>query len=99
LQILFITRKYPPAVGGMEKVSYVLGKELSRRHNISLVAWGGSQKWLIWFLPKAFVQALWTTWRRPISVVHLGDGLLAPIGLVLKDTRWWYLFVLSAWMQ
>jgi glycosyltransferase involved in cell wall biosynthesis len=84
LNLLFITRKYPPAVGGMENVSYALSQELSRQVPTTVIAWGGSHVWLLYFLPKAFIQGLWQIHRRRITHVHLADGLLAPLGLALK---------------
>jgi glycosyltransferase involved in cell wall biosynthesis len=84
MKLLFITRKYPPSVGGMEKVSYNLSQELSKQIPTTIIAWGGSQKWLFYFLPKAFLQSLFLIPAKRITNVHLADGLLAPLGLVLK---------------
>jgi glycosyltransferase involved in cell wall biosynthesis len=83
-RLLFITRKYPPSVGGMEKVSYDLSSELSKIISTTIIAWGGSQKWLLYFLPKAFFQSLFFIPSKKITNIHLADGLLAPLGLVLK---------------
>ncbi len=37
---------------------------------------------LVWFLPYAFCKALFS--RRSYDVIHLGDGVLAPLGWFLK---------------
>jgi glycosyltransferase involved in cell wall biosynthesis len=84
MKLLFITRKYPPSVGGMEKVSFDLSNELSKKVPTKIIAWGGSQKWLPWFITKAFFQSVYYIPRYKITNVHLGDGLLAPLGLLLK---------------
>ena len=84
IKLLFITRKYPHSVGGMEKVSYCLGEELKKKVDTKIIAWGKSQKWLPYFLPKAFFEALIIIYRDGITNIHLGDGLLAPLGLLLK---------------
>jgi glycosyltransferase involved in cell wall biosynthesis len=84
VRLLFITRKYPPSVGGMEKVSYNLSQELSKQIPTSIIAWGGSQKWLPFFLIKAFFQSLFTIPSKNITNIHIADGLLSPLGLVLK---------------
>jgi glycosyltransferase involved in cell wall biosynthesis len=84
VRLLFITRKYPPSVGGMEKVSYNLSQELSKQIPTSIIAWGGSQKWLPFFLIKAFFQSLFTIPSKNITNIHIADGLLTPLGLVLK---------------
>jgi glycosyltransferase involved in cell wall biosynthesis len=84
VNLLFITRKYPPSVGGMEKVSYDLSNELSKKIPTTIISWGGSQKWLFYFLPKAFFQSLFFIPSKKITNIHLADGLLAPLGLALK---------------
>jgi glycosyltransferase involved in cell wall biosynthesis len=83
MRILFITRKYPPSIGGMEKVSYELAQSLGKQTDITVIAWGGSQKFLPFFLAKAFFLSLWQIPTKKITHIHLGDGVLAPFGLVL----------------
>ncbi len=46
MSLLFITRKFPPMKGGMEKVAYELYAHLSKITNVELIKWGGSNKWL-----------------------------------------------------
>lgn len=84
MKVLFITRKFPPMVGGMEKVSLALSSEFSKKVETSVIAWGGSQKHLPWVLPKMLIQARYLIDRNKITHVHLGDALLAPLGWVLK---------------
>lgn len=82
--ILFITRKFPPSKGGMERVAYELSRHLSKVANIKLVKWGGSNKWLPLILPYFFLKSLWVLISRKVRVIYLQDGLLAPLGLALK---------------
>jgi phosphatidylinositol alpha-1,6-mannosyltransferase len=83
--ILFITRKHPPSVGGMQKLSYQLIQAISQRTATRVVAWGGSQAFLPVFLPYAFLRAiLILATRRDVALIHLGDSVLAPLGMVLK---------------
>lgn len=84
MKLLFITRKYPPMVGGMEKLSYALAKEFKRQTDTTLITWGKSQKYLPYFLLSAFIKALYFIPTKKIDHIHLGDALLAPLGLVLK---------------
>jgi phosphatidylinositol alpha-1,6-mannosyltransferase len=84
MRTLYITRKYPPAVGGMENYSYELVRALERRHPMTVIAWGGSQKWLPYFAIKAFVQTLWFVRRDNVGRIHIGDSVLAPLGVVIK---------------
>jgi len=83
--ILFITRKHPPSVGGMQKLSYQLIQAISQRTKTQVVAWGGSQVFLPVFLPYALLRAsLVLATRRDVALIHLGDSVLAPLGMVLK---------------
>jgi len=83
-KILFITRKFPPSVGGMETAAYELYNALHGTGQIDLVAWGGSNKWLpvvyFWLFARAVVSVLV---RRP-DVILLQDGVMAPLGWALK---------------
>ena len=85
--ILFITRNYPPKTGGLEAYSYHLIREFESRatgtsvHKIVLTRSVGH---LVWFLPYGFARALYLILRHSIPSVHLCDGLLAPVGLLLK---------------
>ncbi|WP_322795148.1 glycosyltransferase family 4 protein [Tepidiforma sp.] len=72
--LLFITRKFPPAVGGMEEFS----AQLAARYPgpLRLVALRRGQRWLPLFLARAALACL--RHRGRAEVVHLGDALLAP---------------------
>ncbi len=83
--ILFLTRKHPPSVGGMQKLSYQLIQAVSQQTETRVVAWGGSQVFLPVFLPYALLRAiLILATRRDVTLIHLGDPVLAPLGVVLK---------------
>jgi glycosyltransferase involved in cell wall biosynthesis len=84
MKLLFITRKYPPSVGGMENLSYHLAKEFKKSPNFKLISWGGSQIWLPFFAIYAFFKAGWLIVTRKVNHVHLGDGVLAPVGLAIR---------------
>ncbi len=84
MRILFITRKYPPSVGGMQNLSYQLISELKRHVEADVIAWGGSQKWLPFFLVWAFIRGMWLVWTKPVQAVHIGDPLLALLGLGIR---------------
>lgn len=84
MRILFITRKYPPSVGGMENVSYSLAQALNKEAPTTVIAWGKSQKYLPYFYIKAFVQAIWLIPTKRITHIYLGDAVLSPLGLMIK---------------
>lgn len=84
MNILFITRKHPPSVGGMEKFSYYLSSTLSRYANTRKIVWGGSQKWLPFFMIHAFLKAGRICAKKNVDVIHLGDPVLSILGAMLK---------------
>lgn len=84
MRILHITRKYPPSVGGMQKVNFHLFQSLKEVEQVELVSWGGSQKWLPLALLYLFSKSLWILLRKDIDLIHLGDAFLSPMGLFLR---------------
>lgn len=80
MRVLFITRKYPPQVGGMESFSFGLINNISCEKEAIIL--NKKQIHLIWWLPYALIKSLFKA--RKVDYVHLGDGLLAPLGLIIK---------------
>jgi phosphatidylinositol alpha-1,6-mannosyltransferase len=78
MRVLFVTRKYPPRVGGMESLSYGLTTGFPEPK--TLLALRRSQKHLIWFLPYVVLRVAFTAHRY--DVIHLGDAMLGSAGLV-----------------
>ena len=83
-KLLVITRNYPPQIGGLENYSFNLVAELKRYMSVKVIALGQTKPHLIWFMPAALMIGLIAARTRPIRLVHLCDGLLAPIGRLLK---------------
>ncbi|MBU2634014.1 MAG: glycosyltransferase family 4 protein [Nanoarchaeota archaeon] len=80
--LMFISRKFPPSVGGMQKQNYELYQELTKYFNVNLTAMGKNQGNLLWFFPYAFLKSLFIS--KKMNVVLLGDGVLSPIGYLIK---------------
>jgi glycosyltransferase involved in cell wall biosynthesis len=78
MRVLFVTRKYPPKLGGMESLSYGLTTGFPEPK--TTIALGRSQAHLIWFLPYVIVRLALTAFRY--DVIHLGDAMLGVAGLV-----------------
>ncbi|MFC1648891.1 glycosyltransferase family 4 protein [Nanoarchaeota archaeon] len=75
MKILFITRKYPPIVGGMEQYSYRLIKEFSNSDNkIHKITLGKRQYWLPLFIPHALFKGWKICRKKDIDIVHFQDG-------------------------
>jgi glycosyltransferase involved in cell wall biosynthesis len=69
----------------MEKVSYELTSHLSNLTDTYLIANRKGKKNLPLFLPYALVKALFQIKNYSIDLVHLSDGLLAPLGVIIKS--------------
>jgi phosphatidylinositol alpha-1,6-mannosyltransferase len=83
-QLLIITRNHPPQTGGLENYSFNLIRELRRQLPLRVVALTRGKLHLIWFLPYALAIGLAFARHGSAPRVHLCDGVLAPIGWLLK---------------
>ena len=86
MKILFVTRKYPPAVGGMELFAYDLSNALMAKTPVKLIKWAGTGRpaAVLFALPSLFIRSFLALSRGGIDVIHLNDGVLAPMGYVLS---------------
>lgn len=82
MKILFISRAYPPTVGGIENQNYGLNKWLSEITEIKLIANTRGKFFLPIFLPYALIRALFLF--RKYDILLLGDGVLGIIGWFMK---------------
>ena len=83
-RVLFISRKHPPSVGGMERLSHELVTHMRKRLPCSAITWGHSQAYLPFFLPVALSRAAFSLATGSYDMIHIGDALLSPLGLFLK---------------
>lgn len=84
-KVLFIARRFPPSVGGMERFAYDLSNSLSDSVVLSKITWGGSNKWLPFVFVVFFFQASWRLLiDRKIKIIHIQDGVQAPLGWLLS---------------
>ena len=80
MKVLFVTRKYPPAKGGMEAYSYnLITHYTGEKKSIVL---GKKQTHLIWFFPYTFFYAFFHA--KKYDVIELGDMLMSAVGWVAK---------------
>ena len=82
--LLYITRKFPPSIGGMQRFNYKLSCYLRNTQDFYLISWGGSQLFLPFFLITAFLKTFCYCLFRKVNCIYISDGLLSPFGLVLK---------------
>jgi phosphatidylinositol alpha-1,6-mannosyltransferase len=82
LKVLYIARAYPPIIGGIERQNFELGQALGELVTVRIIANRHGKKLLPLFYPLALLRALL---RAPAhDVVLLGDGVLAPMGVVIR---------------
>lgn len=84
MTVLFISRRFPPSTGGMEKFAKELYDSLTKKIDVKLIKWGGSSKYLPIVLPCFLLRAGWLLLTKKIDVIHMQDGLLSPLGVILK---------------
>lgn len=76
-RVLYVTRKFPPSVGGMETLATQTAAALALRTRVRVRALGRSQPHLVWFLPVAGLDAAFSSLRGRVDRVVCGDALLS----------------------
>jgi len=77
MEILFITHKYPPSIGGMEKQSFELTQGMKKHARVHLLCCDGSESKVrfFWSLKRRIREIL--NQHPSISILHFNDGLAA----------------------
>lgn len=84
-EILFVSHKYPPATGGMEKQSYELIHGVAKHTKVHLLVYRKDEQRLLSFfigLNRKILQMLRD--NPDIEVIHFNDGLIASMALFHK---------------
>jgi phosphatidylinositol alpha-1,6-mannosyltransferase len=79
----FVTRKYPPAVGGMERLSWEVTTRLARRRAVHVIAMSGAAR-LPGFIVASTARVVAGCIRHRVSLLHVGDPVLAPVAVVAR---------------
>lgn len=88
-RVLFITRKWGPAVGGMETYCERLTEELAKTRAVDVIALKGRDNgqppsvFAVLFFPFTVLFALFRQKHAP-SVIHLGDMAVWPLALIAR---------------
>ncbi|MBD3245261.1 MAG: glycosyltransferase [Candidatus Moranbacteria bacterium] len=84
MKILFISRTYPPVIGGMEKLSYGLINSVAKLKGVEVTAIVNryGKKTLPFFMVSSLIKAVLSA--RKYDVIHLSDAVLAPLGDIIK---------------
>ncbi|TSD01297.1 MAG: Glycosyltransferase [Parcubacteria group bacterium Athens0714_25] len=81
-KVLFISRAYPPILGGIENQNYEVSKSLSEIADVKIIANKFGRKMLPLFAPYALFQTFFLLPKY--DVILLGDGVLSIIGWFVK---------------
>ena len=84
MAVLFITHKFPPATGGMEKFSYELYRSMQQNMPVHIIAYEGKSSRILWFLQLKKNIRTMLDLHPEINIIHLNDGLMVSFGLWIK---------------
>ncbi len=82
MKILFVSRAYPPILGGIENQNYGIAHALSEISTVKIIANRSGKKNLLFFLPWTALRVLFVVSKY--DVILVGDGVLAPLALFWK---------------
>ncbi len=83
--ILFLARRYPPSVGGIQTYAQDLYTQLNHQRPVKLIALGKDPLYhLAWFIPYAFFTALFHILFHKPTVVYFIDGVTAALAPFLR---------------
>ncbi len=83
MKILFISRAFPPILGGIENQNYELLQSFKITADVETVINTKGKKFLPLFLPYALIRALI---KAPgADVIILGDAVLSPLGYIVQQ--------------
>jgi len=84
IKVVFVSRRFPPSIGGMEKFAYDLSQSLSEGVDyFKVIAWGGSNRFIVLIAPLLFFRSLYYAVFSNCDVIHIQDALLSPVGWLL----------------
>lgn len=84
-RILFISRAYPPDIGGIQTHNHDLAQALSHSADVHVISNSRGRRALWWFIPLASIETLMLAPRY--DVIMLGDGVLSFLGWLVKRLR------------
>ncbi len=84
MEVLFISYKYPPALGGMQKQSYELIQGFKKYAKVHTILYDNNSS-LVWFFLSLYWKIPRMLSKHPnIQVIHFNDGISALLNVWLK---------------
>ena len=87
MEVLFVSHKLPPSIGGMEKQSYELVMGMSKLAKVHQLVFKGQESKLMFFIKLRFRIRRILKKHPKISIVHFNDGVMAIFGLYLSKNK------------
>lgn len=84
---LFVTRRFPPSIGGMETLAAETWQAICDEPGARLIAHIGTNRGLIRWLPRAVVATRTAIRRGEVDCLLLGDGVVAAAVLLAIGRR------------
>ncbi|MBN1984545.1 MAG: glycosyltransferase family 4 protein [Chitinivibrionales bacterium] len=84
-RILFITRRYPPSIGGIQQHCYKLFTYLQKQCPVTLIALKKESKLhMVWFLPYALLVGMVSIFLKRFDVIYCGDGVVGFLAIFFR---------------
>lgn len=87
MEVLFVTHKYPPVIGGMEKQSFELINGMKKLVNVHTIVYEGKGSRIKFFLSLNRRITSLCAENPGIKIIHYNDGLIAAFSLLFKQRR------------
>lgn len=87
MEVLIVSHKYPPAIGGMEKQSFELVNGMKKYVKVQTIVYTGESLRLLFFLTLNKKIKRLCKQHPDIQVIHFTDGLIAAFGIFYKASR------------
>lgn len=85
MNILFLSRRYPPSVGGIQTHCFNLYQRLIQDNHVTLIALGRQSLLnLAWFVPFAFLASIFKVLTQKTHVVYFSDGVICCLAPFLR---------------
>jgi phosphatidylinositol alpha-1,6-mannosyltransferase len=80
----FVVRKYPPAIGGMELLSFNVTSRLAERRPVTVLPMRAPSWMLPVFMLTSSLRIAVACAKGDVALLHVGDPVLAPIAWVAR---------------
>lgn len=85
MHILFLARRYPPSVGGVQTHCFNLYNRLIKKHHVKLIALGKQSLLnLAWFVPYTFIASFFQILFHRVDAIYFSDGVICCLAPFLR---------------